>query len=114
MRQSGHRVYHCNDKRGVPIAAIKGLDEALSAIGYPKPTEGRLTQKDVQYLTGGWFEELVYYTIKEALNLPDDHIGHTINIMRRDVKNEIDVIFTYRNAISIVECIRQLKWHYDK
>lgn len=65
---------------------------------------------DKPYLTGGWFEEWLYYTIKTSLHLRDDQISHSLKLKsiysekNTDSDNEIDVAFVYNNNLYIIEC----------
>lgn len=67
-------------------------------------TAGQLSMAEVVYLTGGWFEELVYNWVKENLN-PDD-VRLTVHIARQEAtfQNELDVVFTKGNHLFVVEC----------
>lgn len=65
---------------------------------------------DKPYLTGGWFEEWLYYKVKETLKLEDDQIAYNLKLKSRfsnrqtDSDNEIDVAFVYKNNLYIIEC----------
>ncbi len=63
-----------------------------------------LDKYDINYLTGGWFEEWVYNFLKKELNLPESHIALSINIIKSNADNEIDVAFTYGNILNVIEC----------
>jgi hypothetical protein len=63
-----------------------------------------LKDKDTKYLSGDWFEEYVYYWVKNGLNLSDDEIATGINIKKEGTPNEIDVIFIYNHRLYIIEC----------
>ena len=66
----------------------------------------KIPKKLTTYLTGDWFEELLYYKIKEDLGLTDEEIGLGVtlnNIDKKIVSNEFDVIFTYNNKLFIIE-----------
>lgn len=65
---------------------------------------------DKPYLTGKWFEEWLYYNIKESLKLDNSQIAYNLKLKSRysnrqtDSDNEIDVAFVYKNNLYIVEC----------
>lgn len=67
-------------------------------------------KNDKSYLTGGWFEEWIYNTTREALDLKSNQIGLNLKIKNRSSKNdspndyEIDVAFVYNNTLYIIEC----------
>lgn len=78
---------------------IEGLSDFLTKISYPCES-GELSKEDVQYLTGGWFEEYVYHLIKERLNPTDIVLGpKTAN-----TNNDLDVVFTIGNKLFVIEC----------
>jgi hypothetical protein len=63
-----------------------------------------LDKYDINYLTGGWFEEWVYNYCKRELNLSESHIALGINILKLNADNEIDVAFTFGNTLHVIEC----------
>lgn len=65
---------------------------------YPCPKG--LSRYDFQYLTGGWFEEYVYYLIQRDINPTDIKIGVKLN----ETNNDLDVVFTKNNSLYVVEC----------
>lgn len=81
----------------------KHINQLLSVIQYGKDSNG-LNKNDVEYLTGGWFEEFVYSTVKDVLSLNDESIGLNIQIERNNARNEIDVMFTVANSLFFIEC----------
>jgi hypothetical protein len=65
-----------------------------------------LTHDEADYLTGGWFEEYVYYLVNSAIH-PDDiatgiHIARTDSTTDHD--NELDVLFIKNNRLFVIEC----------
>ncbi|HLS70189.1 MAG TPA: DUF1887 family CARF protein [Chitinophagaceae bacterium] len=72
--------------------------------------DANYNKKDKPYLTGAWFEEWVYYTIKEALQLSNNQIAYNLKLKSRfsnrntDSDNEIDVAFIYENNLYLIEC----------
>lgn len=63
-----------------------------------------LYRDELEYLTGGWFEEYVYYLVIKHINPDDAAIG--VKISRAGVRhnNELDVIFTKGNKLFVIEC----------
>ncbi|MBZ4644011.1 MAG: hypothetical protein PWQ25_1810 [Deferribacteres bacterium] len=57
----------------------------------------------IKYLTGGWFEELIYFEAKKFLNLNDDYIKLGVEI-EKGGGNELDVVLTYENRLYYFEC----------
>jgi len=62
--------------------------------------------EDLKFLSGGWLEEYVFYTVK-SLNVTDVRLG--VEVMW-DMKasspplNEYDVVFTHNNRLFLIEC----------
>lgn len=60
------------------------------------------------YFTGGWFENYVYYKIKQEFQLDDSAIGLNIKIVYHsnssEPDNEFDIMFVYRYSLYIFEC----------
>ncbi len=87
---------------GVNIKDIMGLKELLSKIKYDTQSES-LSKYEVQYLTGGWFEEWVYNHIKFSLNLSTEEIQLGV-LCNNIADNDLDVVFLYRNDLFVIEC----------
>ena len=84
--------------------AVPGLSRFLYDIAFVPETKGVLTHDELEYLTGGWFEEYVYHLVKKYAKPQDIAIGVTIS--RRGVRhnNELDVVFTKGNKLFVIEC----------
>lgn len=83
------------------------LNPQLEAfLGKIRVYEGRrtpLTRDDIRYITGGWFEEYIYYRIKQELKLKDNGIWLNLKV-KTPALNEFDVVFINKNILYIVEC----------
>lgn len=61
------------------------------------------------FFTGGWFEQYVYYRIKEQFKLKEEHIKVNVKVNnshqqhRAGNDNEFDIIFTHNNELYVVE-----------
>ncbi len=90
--------------KDIDVSSIKGLDKFLRFINFPQENENQLTMHEIQYLTGGWFEEYIYYLVKETI-APDD-IAMSVRIQRQgsEFQNELDVVFTLKNRLYAIEC----------
>lgn len=86
------------------MTAIPNLSKFLSFIGFEPERKGSLQSYEIEYLTGGWFEEYVYALIKEVLQ-PDD-IAMGVHISNGVIKhnNELDVCFIKANKLFVIEC----------
>lgn len=66
-----------------------------------------MRKKQIVYLSGGWFEELVYSLIREKLpELGDDRIALSLEIATRaNVTNELDIaLVDSHNSFIYIEC----------
>lgn len=84
--------------------AIPGLSRFLNNIDFVPETKGILTQDELEYLTGGWFEEYVYYKVKKYVKPQDIAIGVVISRAGVRHNNELDVVFTKGNKLFVIEC----------
>jgi hypothetical protein len=86
------------------MTAIPSLNKFLDFIGFVPERRGSLQSYEIEYLTGGWFEEYVYALIKEVLQ-PDD-IAMGVHISNGVIKhnNELDVCFIKANKLFVIEC----------
>lgn len=80
------------------LPQIENLGAFLNRISFPN--EGTLSKAQIQYLTGGWFEEYVYFKIKEMLQPNDIVLGAKTS----STNNDLDVVFTLGNKLFVVEC----------
>lgn len=80
------------------------LSALLRHIGFTPSNEGFLSPDEVEYLTGGWFEEYVYNLIERTVKPQDIAIG--VHIARPGEKhnNELDVCFIKANTLFVIEC----------
>ncbi len=84
--------------------AIKGLSKFLEFISYPIKNADMIDKYDIRYITGGWFEEYVYYLIKDTLKPTDIQIGVLIRETKETNMNDLDVVFTLGNKLFVIEC----------
>ena len=84
--------------------AIPGLSRFLYEIRFVPRQAGFINRLELEYLTGGWFEEYVYYLVKKYVKPQDIAMG--IKISRAGVRhdNELDVVFTKGNKLFVIEC----------
>jgi hypothetical protein len=93
-------------KRGKVLLyeADEQLKRYITAVGFLPNELGKLDKNETKYLSGEWFEEYVYYKIKEELGLNDDEIGTGYNLTKENTPNEIDVLFVFKHKLFIIEC----------
>lgn len=83
---------------------IPFLSEFLQDVGFVPQDNGILNRSELEYLTGGWFEEYVYYLVKKYIKPQDFAIN--VKISRNGIRhnNELDVVFTKGNKLFVIEC----------
>ncbi|MCQ2209939.1 MAG: DUF1887 family CARF protein [Paludibacteraceae bacterium] len=107
------KFYRCKNKVAIQDIISPQLEEDepipdivnfLAYLHFTPQNPELLTKEELEYLTGGWFEEYVYYMMKRELNPDDIAIG--VKIYTKGVKrqNELDVVFTKGNKFYVVEC----------
>lgn len=90
--------------RGGRRDAIPGLQALLSAFGFVPEQQGLLLPEEVDFLTGGWFEEYVYHLLRRLVSPQQIAIGVRISHPGSSHDNELDVVFIKANTLFVVEC----------
>jgi hypothetical protein len=84
---------------------LPGLSVFLADIQFPLQNKGKLSKYEIQYITGGWFEEYIYNKIEEEIKPDDIKLGVNITRSNRQIQNnDLDVVFTYENKLFVIEC----------
>lgn len=83
---------------------VPGLRAFLNHIDFPLKHPDMIDKYEVRYITGGWFEEYVYYLIRRNLHPTDIQIGVLIKSSETTNINDLDVVFTLGNKLFVVEC----------
>ena len=87
------------------MVPIPNLSKFLDFIKFTPAKDGVLVHDELDYLTGGWFEEYVYHLIKATVNPDDIAIGvHIDGITEIKHNNELDVCFIKNNQHFVIEC----------
>lgn len=94
-------IESCEDTEKKP--RIDGLSEFLNIIKFPVK-DNKLTKYEIQYLTGGWFEEYVYHLINKNVSPDDIQLGVEIQKSESTNINDLDVVFTKGNKLYVIEC----------
>jgi len=112
------RVYY-RDKKSISISEVENcqinpkfpkrvpindLNSFLTSIGFPLDNTNTLVKKELEYLTGGWFEEYIYHQIVEYIKPQDIAIGVEIIKAETTNQNDLDVVFTNGNKLFVIEC----------
>ena len=79
---------------------IPGLSAFLNKIGFVCKIKDTITKQEIKYLTGGWFEEYIYYLVLTELNPTDICFG----VKLKSSNNDLDVVFTLGNKLFVIEC----------
>lgn len=83
---------------------IEGLDVLLDKIQFPFTEPNRLNSKEIEFLTGGWYEEYMYYLIEDKIQPDDIALGVFIKQSENTNTNDLDVVFTKGNKLFVIEC----------
>jgi len=89
---------------GIKISEIENFEIAREI--FPSDKD-KIYYKDIEYLTGGWFEEYVYFKVKEREKLDDQFLGinyHIKKVYGEEIKNEFDVLYIKNGTPHIIEC----------
>jgi hypothetical protein len=97
------------EKRNKKIVAINeatGLQNFICNINFPLADKNYLTisKKEINYLTGDWFEEYIYYRLKEENMIKNENLKTGVHLTKNDVLNEFDIIFLYNTRFYAIEC----------
>lgn len=84
--------------------SVPGLKAFLEKINFPNSIENVLIDKEIQYITGGWFEEYIYLKISEHILPQDIALGVGIKNTENTNQNDLDVVFTFGNKLFVIEC----------
>jgi hypothetical protein len=98
LRQDGKKRYD--------IINTEGLSDFLNEIKFPLSDNNYITiaRPEIKYLTGEWFEEYIYYRLKQELNIPENDIKTGIILTKNNTTNEFDVVFLYNGSLYTIEC----------
>lgn len=86
------------------VLPIPNVSAFLRELNFRPSVSGQLSKVEIDYLTGGWFEEYVYYKLLESVSPQDISLGVTIHFENVRRQNELDVVFMKGNKLYVVEC----------
>lgn len=106
---------HYRDKKRIHIQQVElageygcpatpNLSAFLNYIYFLPKINGVLLKEELEYLTGGWFEEYVYYQVIEYLKPNEALIGPHIGREGLSLNNELDVVCIKNNKLFVIEC----------
>jgi hypothetical protein len=98
LRNEGKKKYNVN--------TVERLSDFLNEIKFPLSNINTqiIIRSEIKYLTGEWFEEYIYYRIKQELNLADENIKIGVTLSKNNTENEFDVTFLYKGNLYTIEC----------
>lgn len=83
---------------------VDHLEAMLAHLHFVPQNADELSPAEVDYITGGWFEEYVYNIIKERVKPDDISIGVHISHKGTAHNNELDVVYSKNNQLFVIEC----------
>lgn len=83
---------------------IDRLNVLLDKINFPFAEPNKLNSKEIEFLTGGWYEEYMYYLIEDKVTPDDIALGVFIKQSENTNTNDLDVVFTKGNKLFVIEC----------
>lgn len=83
---------------------IAGLSDFLSTARFKPEFEDNLTKEEIEFLTGGWFEEYIYYKVVDILHPEQITLNMVINPDNIQRINELDVVYMVNNKLYVIEC----------
>lgn len=97
------------DKAFTELSSFEELRQFVGETDFPLSLPDKLTRYEVKYITGEWFEEYVAHRLMTELSLSTDELKTGIVITKKNksginIPNEMDVVFTWKNNIHIIEC----------
>ena len=85
-------------------AGAAGLSSLLRHLAFVPSTPDCLNADEIDYLTGGWFEEYVFFLMNQLVAPQDIAIGVHISRPLEQHNNELDVCFIKANKLYVIEC----------
>ncbi|MDR2652956.1 MAG: DUF1887 family protein [Prevotellaceae bacterium] len=94
------------NKKNITISEIIGLQDFLCNIGFPLSDKQFLivSKNEIEYLTGDWFEEYIYFRLKEEKIISGENLKTGVHLVKNGIDNEFDVIFLHHTKFYAVEC----------
>jgi len=96
--------YIRNNGRDKKIDTKPEMRTYLEDIGFKPENAAKLSKYEARFITGGWLEEYLYWTLREILSVDKPFISCGAKIRIDDVANECDVLLMYRNQLYVFEC----------
>lgn len=99
------------EEKYLKLKEIRSFDfifNFFDKIGLSYKERNLLFLSQVNFITGGWFEEYSYYLLKRICNTPENHFKLGVGLdAQRDAyftSNDLDVVMVNNNVLYVVEC----------
>ncbi len=92
------------NKKSIRLGDDPEVQVLIDYFELPLIEPGKLFKTEIRFLTGDWFEWLIYNKVKNELELESSDIGIGYEITKEGVLNEMDVMFVYNNKLYTIEC----------
>ncbi|MCX7648281.1 MAG: DUF1887 family CARF protein [Elusimicrobiales bacterium] len=109
------QIIRDNKGRDKNLKINEELGKIIKDLNIQTEKQDILSKYESRYITGEWFEEWVYYKIKNKFNLEEKYISISVNRQKKEdnVENEFDVMFVVNNKLGIIECKTSLKYEKE-
>ena len=88
------RDWRQKKKKSFKVNEMKGLLDFMCKINFPTNDEYVTISKDeVNYLTGDWFEEYIYFRLKDEGKVKNENLKTGVHLTKTGVVNEFDIVF---------------------
>lgn len=92
-------------KKGINnISENAQLKKWLEKLEFTPENENKLNKYECRYLSGDWFEEFLYFSLKESFDITNSAIGLGLEVKKGASSNEFDVLLMKMNKIYLFEC----------
>ena len=91
------------------INELGGLFDFLCKVEFPTSDDYKtISKSEVEYLTGDWFEEYIYFCMKKENMVSDENLKTGIHLIKctdkKNIENEFDIIFLWKTKFYAIEC----------
>ncbi|MFA7589485.1 MAG: DUF1887 family CARF protein [Acholeplasmataceae bacterium] len=91
------------------INELGGLSDFLCKVEFPTSDDYKtISKSEVEYLTGDWFEEYIYFCMKKENMVSDENLKTGIHLIKctdkKNIENEFDIIFLWKTKFYAIEC----------
>lgn len=77
--------------------------EMLDELNFPYHDHAVLSKKEIQFITGDWFEDYIAMRLRKE-GIVGDMLASGLHLNRDSTANEFDVVFMKDNQLYVIEC----------